>query len=112
MSSINLQSLPRFRCRLAAIDNEQIRAICLAMPYVTETLNWGHHLVYWAGDRAITGKMFAMTDVDGGGVLAFHCGAERFYELLEREGIRPTPYAAKNFWVTLERLECAETVGG
>jgi len=87
------------------MDNEQIRAICMAMPHVAETLNWGHHLVYWAGDRAIGGKMFAMTDLDGSGtgVLAFHCGAERFHELLERDGIRPTPYAAKNYWVTLER---------
>ncbi len=89
------------------MDNERIRAICMAMPHVAETLNWGHHLVYWVGDRAIGGKMFAMTDLDGSGtgVLNFHCGAERFHELLEREGIRPTPYAAKNFWVTLERWD-------
>jgi predicted DNA-binding protein (MmcQ/YjbR family) len=76
----------------------------MAMPHVAETLNWGHHLVYWVGDREIGGKMFAMTDLDGSGtgVLSFHCGAERFHELLEIEEIRPTPYAAKNFWVTLE----------
>jgi predicted DNA-binding protein (MmcQ/YjbR family) len=49
--------------------------------------------------------MFASTDLDGSGVgvLAFHCGAERFHELLEKDGIRPTPYSAKHFWVTLER---------
>jgi predicted DNA-binding protein (MmcQ/YjbR family) len=68
------------------MDNERIREICLALPHVTETVNWGHHLVYWAGDRDIGGKMFAMTDLDGTGigVLWFHCGAERFHELLER----------------------------
>lgn len=33
----------------------------------------------------------------------FYCGTERFHELQEREGIRPTPYAARYFWVTLER---------
>jgi len=89
------------------MDNERIRAICMALPHVTETLNWGHHLVYWAGDRDIGGKMFASTDVDGTGVgvLSFHCGAERFHELLEIEGIRPTPYSAKHFWVTLERWD-------
>lgn len=72
-----------------------------------ETLNWGHHLVYWVGDREIGGKMFAMTDVDGSGVgvLSLHCGAERLHELLEREGVRPTPYLAKHFWVTLERWD-------
>ena len=89
------------------MDNERIREICLKLPHVSETLNWGHHLVYWAGDRDIGGKMFAMTDLDGTGtgVLLFHCGAERFHELLEIGGIRPTPYSAKHFWVTLERWD-------
>jgi len=87
------------------MDNERIREICLALPHVTETVNWGHHLVYWAGDRDIGGKMFAMTDLDGTGigVLWFHCGAERFHELLERDGILASPYLAKAHWVTLER---------
>lgn len=89
------------------MDNERIRAICMAMPGVAETVNWGHHLVYWVGDRDIGGKMYASTDLDGSGVgvLSFHCGAERFHELLEKDGIRPTPYSAKNFWVTLERWD-------
>jgi predicted DNA-binding protein (MmcQ/YjbR family) len=86
------------------MDNERIRAICLALPHAAETMNWGHHLVYWAGDRDIGGKMFAMTDLDGSGtgVLWFHCGAERFHELLEREGIIASPYLAKAYWVTME----------
>jgi predicted DNA-binding protein (MmcQ/YjbR family) len=89
------------------MDNERIREICLALPYAEETLNWGHHLVYWVGDRDIGGKMFAMTDVDGTGmgVLWFHCGAERFHELLEREGIAGSPHLAKAFWVTVERWD-------
>lgn len=89
------------------MDNESIREICMRMPHVTETLNWGHRLVYWAGDRDIGGRMFASTDVDGSGVgvLSFHCGAERFHELLEMEGMRPTPYSAKQFWVTMERWD-------
>jgi len=89
------------------MDNERIRAICLALPHVKETLNWGHHLVYWAGDRDIGGKMFAMTDLDGSGtgVLWFHCGAERFHELLEIDGIMASPYLAKAHWVTVERWD-------
>lgn len=89
------------------MDNERIRTICLALPHAAETVNWGHHLVYWAGDRAIGGKMFAMTDLDGTGtgVLWFHCGAERFHELLEIEGIMASPYLAKAFWVTVERWD-------
>ncbi len=89
------------------MDNERIREICLALPHSRETLNWGHHLVYWAGDRDIGGKMFAMTDLDGTGtgVLWFHCGAERFHELLEREGIIPAPHLARAYWVAVERWE-------
>jgi len=93
--------------RLVVMDNERIRALCLALPHVVETVNWGHHLVYWVGDRDIGGKMFAMTDLDGSGtgVLWFHAGAERFHELLETEGIIPAPYMARAFWVTVERWD-------
>ena len=89
------------------MDNERIRAICMAMPHARETVNWGHHLVYWVGDRDIGGKMFAMTDLDGTGfgVLWFHCGAERFHELLENDGISASPYLAKAHWVTVERWD-------
>jgi predicted DNA-binding protein (MmcQ/YjbR family) len=87
------------------MDNERIREICLALPHVRETVNWGHHLVYWVGDRDIGGKMFAMTDLDGTGtgVLWFHCGVERFNELLEIDGMIASPYLAKAHWVTVER---------
>lgn len=89
------------------MDNERIREICMALPHVAETVNWGHHLVYWAGDREIGGKMFAMTDLDGSGtgVLWFHCGAERFHELCEIDGIFASPYLAKAHWVTVERWD-------
>lgn len=89
------------------MDNERIREICLSLPYAAETLNWGHHLVYWVGDREIGGKMFAMTDVDGTGrgVLWFHCGAERFYEMLEIEGIFPAPHLARAHWVAVDRWD-------
>ena len=89
------------------MDNERIRAICMGLPYAAETVNWGHMLVYWVGDRAIGGKMFAMTDLDGtaAGVLFFHCGAERFHELQETEGIFPAPHLARAHWVALERWD-------
>jgi predicted DNA-binding protein (MmcQ/YjbR family) len=89
------------------MDNERIRELCLALPHARETLNWGHHLVYWAGDREIGGKMFAMTDLDGTGfgVLWFHCGAERFHELLEHEGISAAPHLARAHWVAVERWD-------
>jgi predicted DNA-binding protein (MmcQ/YjbR family) len=89
------------------MDNERIREFCLSLPHVTESVNWGHHLVFWVGDKAIGGKMFALIHLDdaGTGVVWFHCGAERYQELLETEGIIPAPYMAKAYWVTVERWD-------
>jgi predicted DNA-binding protein (MmcQ/YjbR family) len=89
------------------MDNEQVRAFCLSLPHVAESVSWGHHLVFWVGDKAIGGKMFALIHLDdaGTGVVWFHAGAERFHELLEIEGIIPAPYMAKAFWVTVERWD-------
>jgi len=87
------------------MDNERIRELCLSLPHAVEAVGWGHHLVFWVGDKAIGGKMFAMIHLDdqGTGVVWFHCGAERFQELLEIEGMIPAPYLAKAHWVTVER---------
>jgi predicted DNA-binding protein (MmcQ/YjbR family) len=89
------------------MDNERIREFCLGLPHVRETLNWGQVLVYWVGDREIGGKMFALTNADGLGdvVLSFHCGAERFHELLENDGICAAPHLARAGWVALERWD-------
>jgi predicted DNA-binding protein (MmcQ/YjbR family) len=89
------------------MDNERIREFCLGLPHVTESVNWGHHLVFWVGDKAIGGRMFAIIDIDGtgDGVLSFHSGPERFHELIEVEGIIPAPYSAKNFWVLVQRWD-------
>jgi hypothetical protein len=38
-------------------------------------------------------------------VLSFHCGAERYHELLENDGIVPAPHLARAYWVTLERWD-------
>jgi predicted DNA-binding protein (MmcQ/YjbR family) len=89
------------------MDSERIRSICLGLPHVVETVKWKHYLAYWIGDREAGGKMFAMIDIDGArtGVLSFHCGAERFHELLENEGICPAPYMFNHSWVALERWD-------
>jgi len=89
------------------MDNERIREICLGLPHVTEAVGWGHHLVFWVGDKAIGGKMFALIYLDdaGTGVVWFHAGPERYSELLETEGIIPAPYMAKAHWVTVMRWD-------
>jgi predicted DNA-binding protein (MmcQ/YjbR family) len=89
------------------MDVERLREFLLKLPHVEETVQWGETLVFWVGDKAIGGKMFAVTNLDGvgKGVLSFHAGAERYSELLENEGVIPAPYMARIYWVCLERWD-------
>jgi predicted DNA-binding protein (MmcQ/YjbR family) len=87
------------------MDVERLREFLLKLPHVEETMQWGTKLVFWAGNKAVGGKMFAVADLDGTGkgVLSFAAGPERCHELLEREGVVPAPYLARAHWVCLER---------
>ena len=89
------------------MDAEQVRRLLLDLPYVAETMQWGANLVFWVGDKAIGGKMFALVnlDDDGRAILSYCAGPERYAELLEREGILPAPYLARAYWVAVERWD-------
>lgn len=93
------------------MDAERIRAMLLALPHVTETMQWGANLVFWTCDKTIGGKMFALIDLDGKGgpVISYAAGPERFAELIEREGIIPAPYFARAHWVAVERWDVFRT---
>jgi predicted DNA-binding protein (MmcQ/YjbR family) len=86
---------------------ESLRRFLLALPHVEETMQWGDNLVFWVGDKAIGGRMFALAnlDRDGRGVLSFSAGPERYHELLETEGVFPAPYMARIFWITIEHYD-------
>jgi predicted DNA-binding protein (MmcQ/YjbR family) len=86
------------------MDAEKAREYLLQLPHVVETMQWGANLVFWAGDKAIGGKMFALInlDDDGRAVLSFAAEPERYQELLENEGVIPAPYFARIHWVALE----------
>ncbi len=86
------------------MDAERIRAFLLTLPHVCESAQWGG-LVFWVGNKAIGGKMFVMLplDLEGGRVLSYPAGPERYAELLERDGIFPAPYMARIHWVAVER---------
>ena len=87
------------------MNAESIRGFLLSLPHVEETEQWGG-LVYWVGDKAIGGKMFAMMNPDGGEhPLSYPVGQARFAEMLEMEGLIPAPYMARIFWVTAERWD-------
>jgi predicted DNA-binding protein (MmcQ/YjbR family) len=86
------------------MDAEILREYLLGLPHVVETMQWGANLVFWVGDKAIGGKMFALVnlDEDHKGVLSFAAGPERYAELLEIDGVLPAPYLARAHWVALQ----------
>ena len=90
--------------RSAAIDYddmlETLRKICRALPGVTEDVKWGSDLCFSVG-----GKMFTVVNLEPPHQVAFKCTPESFGELIEREGIIPAPYMARNHWVALERWD-------
>ena len=78
---------------------ENVRKICQTLPAVTEDVKWGHDLCF-----CVSGKMFAAMDLNPPHALAFKCTPEEFGELIERPGLIPAPYMARNMWVMEERL--------
>jgi predicted DNA-binding protein (MmcQ/YjbR family) len=100
------------------MDAERLRAYLLTLPHVAETMQWGANLVYWAGDKSIGGKMFALINLDEPAnlatgkphlILSYAAGPERFATLLEIEGILPAPYLARALWVAAERWDVFTT---
>ncbi len=88
------------------MDAERARNFLRKLPLVEETKNWGNNLVFWVGDKAVGGKMFALINLDFDAhvrVMSFSAGPERFHELVENEGVIPAPYMARLHWVALER---------
>ena len=88
------------------MDADQVRTFLLTLPHVVETMQWGDNLVFWVGDKAIGGKMFALVNLDNSvshGVISYSAGPERYPELLEIDGLYPAPYMARIYWVAAER---------
>lgn len=84
------------------MDSESVRAHCLSFPEATENVQWGNDLVF-----KIAGKMFAVMALEGPVkyIMSFKCTEEKFNELIEREGIDPAPYMARNKWAAIERFD-------
>ena len=74
----------------------RIRALCLALPEAREVEAWGHP-TFRAGK-----KMFAGFGADAGTLsLGMKVGFARQDELLQDARFFPTPYAARQGWVSL-----------
>jgi predicted DNA-binding protein (MmcQ/YjbR family) len=77
---------------------DSVREFCLALPHVTESIQWSNHLVLKVG-----GKMFAVAALEPSPVwISLKCTDEDFAELTERPGIIPAPYLARHHWIALE----------
>src|SRR5260370_38620866 len=70
---------------------ETLRQICRSLPAVTEDVKWGSDLCFSLGK-----KMFAVVNLEPPHQVAFKCTPESFGELVERAGIIPAPYMARN----------------
>src|SRR5450631_3154396 len=94
---------------------ERLRAYILTLPYVVETMQWGANLLFWVGDKAIGGKMFALINLDDPGperrrvvqhaLMMYAVGSARYSDMLEIEGLIPAPYMARIHWIAAERWD-------
>jgi predicted DNA-binding protein (MmcQ/YjbR family) len=74
----------------------KVRSLCLALPETKEVEAWGHP-TFRAGK-----KMFAAFGQDDGDLtLGLKVGHDRQDELLKDGRFYPTPYAARQGWVSL-----------
>jgi predicted DNA-binding protein (MmcQ/YjbR family) len=78
---------------------ETVRQMCRSLPEVTEDVKWGNDLCF-----CVSGRMFAVLNLDPPHSIAIKCRPEEFAELVERPGIIPAPYMARNMWVQEQEL--------
>jgi len=78
---------------------DAVRSFCRTLPHVTEDIKWGHDLCF-----CVWGKMFTVVSLERPHSIAFKCTPESFGELIERPGIIPAPYMARNMWVLEQEL--------
>ena len=75
---------------------KQVRSLCLALPEAAEVEAWGHP-TFRAGK-----KLFAAFGADEGSLtIGMKMSFERQDELLKDDRFYPTPYAARQGWVSL-----------
>src|SRR6202140_4094379 len=87
------------------MDAERMRAMLLKLPHVAETEAWSTYVLFWAADKSIGGKLFAMMNPvnETNGVITYAAGPKRYAELLEREGGSPSVEFPRSQWGQVER---------
>ena len=80
-----------------------VRQFCRSLPHTTEKVRWEHNLLFCVGD-----KIYCVANLEPGygpSKITFKCTPEIFAEMIEREGMIPAPYMARNYWVTVTDVE-------
>ena len=89
------------------MNAERMRAMLLKLPHVAETVAWRTYVLFWAGDKSVGGKLFAMMNPvnERNGVITYAAGPKRYAELLKREGVSPSVEFPRSQWVQIERWD-------
>ena len=78
--------------------NDFVQEVCLTLPATTEDIKWEHDLCFSVGN-----KMYCVAGAADKFGVSFKCSEDDFVTLLERGGIIPAPYMARNKWVMIEQ---------
>lgn len=78
------------------MHSEQVAEFCLQLPGAREDYKWGGMRVFSVAGN----KMFAVLDLSGKG-LSFKVATELFLGYVDRPGIRPAPYLARAYWISV-----------
>ena len=81
---------------------DSLRTLCLSFPGATEGMKWEVDICFMVGE-----KMFCVTGTDGH--VSLKLTPEAFTELTERDGIIPSPYLARNHWVSVRHFSNLKT---
>jgi len=84
---------------------EQLREICLSMPFATEDIKYGTDLCFSIGK-----KIFCGTRLEGPFRTGIKCSDSDFAELTERAGIVPMPRLSTTYWVRIENSNALTTI--
>jgi predicted DNA-binding protein (MmcQ/YjbR family) len=82
---------------------EWVRQFCRSLPHTTEKVRWEHNLLFCVAE-----KMYCVANLEPGNgptKITFKCTPEIFAEMIEREGMIPAPYSARNHWVSVTEVE-------
>ncbi|MDU8357579.1 MmcQ/YjbR family DNA-binding protein [Pseudomonas syringae group sp. J309-1] len=78
------------------MNTEDVAGFCLQLPGTREDYKWGGTRVFSVAGN----KMFAVMDLAGKG-LSFKVGPDLFLGYVDRPGVRPAPYLARAYWISV-----------